>query len=234
MTRIDATHGDYFRRPEGRRHDAGASFGYPENGTARSKRDGLHRDLSTGQFELGDGDRNALFRDKIQRELKKDRDGGGATKDDADLVLLAVAREGLPLAATPGAALAALPGIGNALGARWVEQLCNRIEQSVLAEMRTSGRHAFSLHLDLQNSDTGLTGLHISMTESSIDVVLVGAAAAAGAAFGPAVQALADRLQSRFSRRVVRIHEAKGVESAHGARGMEEISELLAREGTEP
>ena len=209
--------GDASRRPEGGQHDAANRFGYGDSRHARTLKDGLHGGATAGHFEPGDAERNADFRDMVRRKLKKDGDEGQSAQDDQKTVLLAVAGESMPAhgAQGPGAS-------GRADGAgtpapNWVEQLFDRIEQSFLAEMRTSGRHEFSLHLDLQNAGMGLTGLQISMSESAIDVVLVGPAVAAAGGFGPAVEALAERLRARFSGKVVRIHGAREAAGGRGA-----------------
>jgi hypothetical protein len=46
-----------------------------------------------------------------------------------------------------------------------------------------------------------------------------------------AAQALADRLQARFSRRIVRIHEAGDGHEAKASHGLDEISRLLTGRG---
>lgn len=209
--------------------------GLPGGGTSRS-RDGLGREMGRGQFELdagAAGDRNALFLSKVRRALGEngtDDDGDGT--DEQASRLLAVAGEPAALRLIDGLPATAGLVAGYASGrTAEVARLAERIEQSIKGEMAGNLRSGFRLRLDLQNAGDGPQSLTLTMTTNSIDVVLSSPEGGLSADYALAAQALADRLQARFSRRVVRIYEANAENELRASHGLDEISSLLAGRG---
>lgn len=226
MTRIggagpDAA-GTQFRWSGGARGEMRDCSGrLPEETSYSTKRD-LSGEAATDGFEPDHAltqDRQAAFTDKLRREV----DGNGA--DAEDLLVIAVAGEVSSVRKPSGAGVAPIAS-GIVASIEHIGRLVDRVERSIDAEMRISGRREFSLRIDLRDMKTGLGGLTISMTSSSLDVVLIGADPAT-AGFRQAVQSLADQLRARFPQRVVRIHRPNEAAEKGSTGTLDEISRLL-------
>lgn len=222
--------------PRESRRDLQDGPGQMPGGGAGLSRDGLSREMGQGQYELdagSTGDRQAFFLDKVRRALVENRAEGDA--GDADGMaprLLAVAGEVVAPRLFEGAPAKAGPDAGDASGrVAEITRLAERIERSVEGEMAGNLRSGISLRLELQDAGDGPRGLTLTMTATSIDVVLSSPEGGLPEDYALAAQALADRLQARFSRRIVRIHEAgdgRGMKASHG---LDEISRLLTGRG---
>jgi hypothetical protein len=224
--------------PEELRRDLPDRSGQLPGGGTGLSRDGPGRETGQRQYGLDAGlagDRQALFLDKVRRALGEDgtQDEGDDTGGPAQR-LLAMAGEttaprlvdGLP---SPGG-----PAVADASGrTAGVVQLAERIERSLEGEMAAGWRSGVSLRLDLEDAGDGPRSLTLTMTATSIDVVLSPPEGGLPEDYALAAQALAERLQTRFSRRVVRIHEAGGQE-AKASHGLDEISRLLSGRGERP
>jgi glutathione S-transferase len=190
--------------------------------------DGLRREMRFNQFGLGaeTKEREDAFHEKIRHALRDARPGDDRSEERTRLI--AAAGEAAPIrtAAPQPAAPAADDGAAQRAdrGLR-IDQLAQRIEEALGTELR-GGRSELSLRLDLGGAEFGLASLTVAITPDTLDVVLTGAGAPLPPEAAAAAQALAERLQQRFARRVVRIHEAEpAMQGASG--GMDEISRLF-------
>jgi hypothetical protein len=112
-----------------------------------------------------------------------------------------------------------------------VNALGDRIEQAIRAEIRGNPTASVKFNLDLPGGETGLTGITISMSRDSIDIVLRHGGIGDLAGMTQAAQALAERLQTRFANRTVKILALETAAQRETSRSMDEISALLARPG---
>lgn len=129
----------------------------------------------------------------------------------------------------PAASQAAPSGPVSIHRVEWVEGLTNRIEHA-LQTGRKAGGDSISLSLDLGVHELGgVRGVEIIMSPSTLDVVLTRTEGQATVEYLAATHALAERLQDRFSRRIVRIHEVAVQLKKSSAQGLEEISQILGK-----
>lgn len=236
MTRIGDTGaglgGQSLPPRESRRDMQGGPGQLPGGGTGLL-RDGLSREAGQGQYGLDaglTGDRQALFLDKVRRALvENETDGGGGDIDGQASRLLAIAGDIAAPRPFDGGPAPAGSATGDVSGrTAEITRLAERIERSVDGEMAGGLRSGVSLRLDIQDAGGGPRSLTLTMTATSIDVVLSPPEGGLPDGYAVAAQALADRLQARFSRRIVRIHEAGAGDDAKASRGLDEISRLLA------
>jgi len=144
-------------------------------------------------------ERAATFERRIESALEREQPGGeypGA----ADARLLASA----------GAMPLPDPVIPQG---RSMEGRIEAVERQIAAALPGKWQHPSGEPLSflLQGAglaDTGLASITLTLTPEGLDVTLVASDPDAGDLFRQAAQALADRLQHRFPRRLVRIFEA--------------------------
>lgn len=163
-------------------------------------------------FEFGTGPdprddpRKDLFSDAMRRATQsEDSDRREATEQR----LLAVAERssGLP-APEPARADSLQDAGGSRLSAR-VEDALAQALRGLGADRR--GAEPIVLRFDAADSGRdGVTSVVVSFGADGIDVTLHGDGLDASAEFLQAAQALAERLQSRFSQRTVRVFQADG------------------------
>lgn len=199
----------------------------------RPGRESLGREMG---FQSGVGgqsstdERETSFREKMRQALGEAKIVEDRNDEQGSQRLLAIA--GVGVASLPANAVAPAdqqvglsPGVANQ-----VDMLTHRIEQALRAEMRDGVPAGFSLRLDLPDAGS-ISGVTITMSSDSIDIVFTRAGSETTAEYLLAAQALAERLQARFSRRIVRIHEVDGSPETKPSQGLDEISRLLGRSG---
>jgi hypothetical protein len=135
----------------------------------------------------------------------RDTDDEATDVDPGQLHLLAQAERPSGFALMPP--LAAPAPTANEAAAR-VEALAVRIEQAARAEMALAPGQPIALRLDLGDMVPGLSALTMEMTADGIDVTLTRSTGPASEELVRAAQMLAERLQARFSRRIVRVLDA--------------------------
>lgn len=114
----------------------------------------------------------------------------------------------------------------------WLESLCTRIDHALLSIPRTpDGRFTLALQLT-QHGTEGLHGVELSMSPMALDVVLSRTGGQASVEFLAATQALAERLQEKFPKRVIRIHEVASSAATSRKRGADPVNDSrTTREG---
>ena len=110
-----------------------------------------------------------------------------------------------------------------------VNALGDRIEQAIRAEIRGNPTDTVKLNLDLPGGDAGLAGITISMSRDSVDIVLRHGGIGDLPGMTHAAQLLAERLQTRFAHRTVKILALETAAPKEVSGSMDEISALLAR-----
>lgn len=141
----------------------------------------------------------------LREQGAEEEDGAGDAGPGTER-LLALAERPPGFALVPAAAAPAPPA-GAEQAAR-VEALTLRVEEAVRAELYAAPGRPVTLRLDLGGLVPGLLGLTVAMTPDGIDVTLARAAGPPSAELMQAAQALAERLQTRFARRIVRVLDA--------------------------
>jgi hypothetical protein len=198
---------------------------------AMGKDTGLNRDMRFAAFARGDGaaqERESAFARKLGHALGEI----GATLGQSDgtdgLRLLATAGGGSPFHFAAPAADAAPASATTAATTPTINAIVERVEAALNAQRIDTPVSGVSLKLDLSDIGGSISGLTISLSPTTIDLVLTRGAGEVNAPFLEAAQALADRLHVRFARRVVRVLEIDEKPAAV-ADGLGVISELLSR-----
>ena len=195
---------------------------------------GQHMAFDQSGLDAG-AERHAQFAETMRRALGERRDDAERPGEDEVRRVLAVAGAPAPLPSpfAPGAPLGAEASVLGPTTSERVETLANRIEAAVRAELRGEMGPAITLRLDIAGAMPGVDALTLTVSPTLIEVVLTRAAGAdLPSDYAAAAQALADRLQSRFSKRLVRIVEAEAPGGTQTpSRGLEDISRLLAPPG---
>ena len=197
---------------------------------------GLNSHLGGSDFRDGVADeREGAFLEKMRRAIAE-RDPGASTESGANeprLLAIAQGAAVTPHPLMPGAIGSTAPPLLAPDGetVRRVQALGERIEQAVLAEMRGNPAAGLTLDLDLPGGESGLAGISVAMSRDGIEVVLRHSGMGDPAAMAQAAQALAERLQTRFARRTVRISEIETPSTVEPSSGMDQISALLAGRG---
>lgn len=241
MTRIGGTGGN---RPDGlsagqadtqpllHRDKEDPAFGKTDH---RGEGFGLQGHFGNSGFHDGVPDeREHVFREKMARAIG---DTAGSASDGAReprLLAIAMATSFVPLplpALVSPQVTVALPSAPGGEAARRVNALGDRIEQAILAEIRGNPAATVKLNLDLPGDEAGLAGITISMNRDSVDVVLRHGGIGDLSGMTQAAQSLAERLQTRFAHRTVKILALETTAATEVSRGMDEISALLARPG---
>ncbi|MGQ3211784.1 MAG: hypothetical protein ACT6U0_04790 [Shinella sp.] len=211
----------------------------PAFGKADHRGEGFGLQGRFGNSGFHDGvpdEREHAFREKMARAIG-DRDAAGSASDGAReprLLAIAMASAFVPL---PLPALAAeqvsvtIPAVPGGEAAMRVNALGDRIERAILAEIRGNPTATVKLNLDLPGGEAGLAGITISMNRDSVDIVLRHGAISDLAGMTQAVQSLAERLQTRFAHRTVKILALETSAAREVSRSMDEISALFARPG---
>lgn len=195
-------------------------------------RNGLGEGMRSGEFAFGGGmteERENAFRDKMAAALQA-KAGDGQGEDLPSTRLIAVAGEAPPLFPAAPQAVGEPASSGTGRPAE-IASLVDRVESSLAAELSRSGGPQLTLRLDLPDAAFGIAGFSISITADAIDVVLDRGGAAASDEIAAAAQALADRLQQRFARKTVRIHEVEQQEEPKKEGGLDELARIFGRPG---
>ena len=183
--------------------------------------------------------REAAFQASVREALARDEPGLDPSGPEGERVLaIAEWRAGAPF---PFQVAAPAPaGDPSALPAREpvAEALAVRVEQALRAEALAALHGPVALRLDLGGAVEGLHALTVTMTATSLDVTLVRAEGAVPEELIRSAQALADRLQLRFAKRVVRVLdrvEGGGADGSgpDGEAGLAAISRLLGGAATD-
>lgn len=127
--------------------------------------------------------------------------------DAATLKLLAFAERAPGFALAPSAPPTAVASVGTEQAIR-ISALTQRVEEAIRAELYATPGQPIALKIDLTDLIPGLNSVTVSMTPEGIDVTLARTVGEASAELLQAAQALADRLQTRFAKRVVRVLDA--------------------------
>lgn len=172
----------------------------------------------------------ALFRRKIddaRHQAGLDDDKPADT--DADTRLLAQSGTlAAPLGLAQVAPVPATTGPGPSADVRLqglVDHISLCVEQALRADLRGAPIQ-LKLQLQLDGKPHDMPGLTISMTADALDVTLTRSGQDASPILAAAAQELADRLRLRFSRRIVRIHDA-GPAVAEAVGGLQALAALL-------
>jgi hypothetical protein len=159
--------------------------------------------------------------ESIRSQTETDREAAAGAvqlriEDVAPALLRSAAAAGEGRTSTPGPEITAVVA---------------RIEQAVKAESRAAANGLAAVHLDLGDAVAGLKGLTVAMTPTAIDVTLLRSEGEVSAELIGAAQALADRLQQRFGRRIVRVHDTTGEVAAEAGEGhgLQAISNILGQ-----
>lgn len=202
--------------------------------SSRGRSDDHHASLSSGpkRFDHSEPDfseRHSQFQETMRRAMTSGRHDAADENDDQATKLLATAGS---LSSAPFIAAAGVLPASDAqplapTTAERVDALAARIESAFRAELR--GQAAVSVQIDLAGTFPGVDALTVSMSPAVIEVVLTRSAEDLPADYAASAQALADRLQSRFAKRMVRVVERDSPVREAGSRGMDDISRLLAR-----
>jgi predicted nucleic acid-binding Zn ribbon protein len=197
----------------------------PPKMTGAERRDRSDRQIGDGAHprkkEPGsDAARAALFQQKVLHAQKKGKQDGRLVEEGKTLLamLLPTDSKTVPTAQhTP--ALSANDGVTMTGRVEWIETLYSQIEHAVLSAAPGTPDGIFTLGLQLAvEGKEGLRSVEISMSPTALDVVLSRTEGQATVEYLAATQALAERLQERFPRRIIRIHEtAAGSRIARGA-----------------
>lgn len=175
---------------------------------------------SSGMGEVGSlATSAALLRQKILLAQKKAGSENRPMEEGKVLLVILHPADARPSASPhPGPLVAADATLTGTERVGWLETLYTRIEQALLHSPATADG---SIRLDLQLAAEGMEGLQgveIAMSSTALDVVLSRTEGQATAEYLAATQALAERLQERFPRRIIRIHDAvAGAGTAHNA-----------------
>jgi hypothetical protein len=183
--------------------------------------DGLHADLPDGEsLEAGDGsadlahtatEREAAFLRSFRaavRGSKRDSEGGDPGTQDEQ------AQEGRVLATAQQPLWTGLPSPADAAAGAdtrspsteaMVASVTEAIDRAIRAEMAPREGVPLDLRIDLAGENLGLTGIRITVTRTTLDVVLERTDSALGDQLVRAAEALAQRLMTRFSKRTVRV-----------------------------
>jgi hypothetical protein len=159
-----------------------------------------------GRFD--EREREAAFAERVRHAIEDGREAGGgadAAADAATLRLLASV-ERLPALPVPG--VSSIEPSGGTAGTR-AEEIADRVEASIRAADRPAPGQPLMLRLALGDvpAAEGISAIAVTMTADGLDVTLTRDGGEASQSFVQAAQALAERLQQRFSRRLVRVFE---------------------------
>lgn len=139
---------------------------------------------------------------------QSDQDEDPASLADAGtLKLLALAERAPGFALAPSAPPTEVAPAGTEQAIR-VAALTQRIEEAVRAELYAAPGRPIALKLELGDLVPGLLSVSVAMTPEGIDVTLARSAGEASPELLLAAQALAERLQTRFAKRIVRVLDA--------------------------
>jgi hypothetical protein len=94
-----------------------------------------------------------------------------------------------------------------------VTSVMEQIDRAIRAEMAPRAGMPMSLNIAFADESSGLTGLRVIITQTTLDVIFERAEAVASEELVRAADALAQRLMTRFSKRTVRILETA---TSHG------------------
>ena len=187
-----------------------------KKGVAQTNREAAHKP-----------DKADLFQQKVLLAQKKGAEPKNPPEDGKTLlvVLHPVEHKAEP-AAQPAPMGHTAVGVSGTHRVEWLENLVTRIDQALLTVPKTpDGKFTLALQL-APNGMEGLRGVEISMSPTTLDVVLSRTQGQATGEYLAATQALAERLQDRFPKRVIRIHEVVSGSGAARKQETDAISEI--------
>jgi hypothetical protein len=193
---------------------------------------GLNREMRFSAFAWGDSateERESAFARKMNHALGEIGPALGAGSEADGMRLLAMAGGGSPFhftATSAADAPAAISTVNSTMPT--IDAIVDRVEAALNAQRIDTPVAGVSLKLDLSGIGGSISGMTISLSPTTIDLVLTRGAGEANATFVEAAQALADRLHVRFAKRVVRVLEVDEKPTAV-ADGLSVISALLSR-----
>ncbi|WP_378940850.1 hypothetical protein [Mesorhizobium sp. ANAO-SY3R2] len=202
----------------------------------RDKGYGLHSRFGGSDFRDGVTDeRENAFLEKMRR-IAGDRDADSPAEvspKEPRLLAMAVNPAMVPFSTAPVVTSCAMTTslMPDIEAAKRVQALGDRIEQAIRAEMRVDPAAGMTVKLDLPGSESGLAAISVVVSRDNIEVVLRHGGLGDLAGLAQAAQMLAERLQTRFSRRGVQILEVEIPATTEPSRSMDEISALLSRQG---
>jgi hypothetical protein len=97
-----------------------------------------------------------------------------------------------------------------------VASVMESIDRSIRAEMAPRAGVPLNLKIVFHDESLGLTGLCITVTQTTLDVVFERTSSVVAEEFVRAAQALAERLMMRFSKRTVRILDTTAPDAQGG------------------
>lgn len=200
----------------------------PEKNDVRSKsgkETGNRLDRKTGK-KAADAD---IFQQKMLHALRKGKVDDKPEGDTGKTLLVILHPGGLTESGRSDALAGAAKSQVNQPSHRieWVEKLFSRIDRALQSDATARGG-SVTLNLELATHEVdGLRGVEISMSPTALDVVLTRTEGQATMEYLAATQVLAERLQERFSRRIVRIHEVVDQARKASSPGLDKISEIL-------
>jgi hypothetical protein len=210
-----------------------------DEGGFDTRRDGkgtaLDLGLNLGQqgfSSFAGKERQAVFEASVRRAAGDD--DGVAAKPREDKVL-AVAEEPRGLPQMPLAAPQLTTAVADPAGPTLVDRagdVAVRVEQAIRAELSHGLGGPISLKLPIGDLFPGIDAVTITMSADALDIGIQRSGAEISDALLAAAQALADRLQARFSKRIVRVIDVAGPAAAGDAPpadGLTEIARLLRR-----
>lgn len=238
MTRITGPGigpGEFQPPASGERRDGYDSRRDGLSGRFGELRNGLGQGMRSDEFTFGDGlteERENAFRDKMAAALQAGARDEQSGEELPPTKLIAVAGEAaLPVMAAAPQSAAAQPASAAPDRSAEIFALVDRVESRIAAELAGQGAQQLTLRLDLPDAAFGISGFSISISADAIDVVLDRGGAAASGEIMAAAQALADRLQQRFARKTVRIHEVEQRQEPDKERAFDEISRIFRTPG---
>jgi hypothetical protein len=200
--------------------------GLPDHADHRAggKDTALGDGMRSGEFGLGRdffGEKEQAFAKRLHHALGESDTTEDAPKADEGLRVLAVAGLSLP---APGLVHNAPPeGVTDAPR---VDAMIERVEKALTARSIEALPGTVSLSLDFGDLGGSIGGVSITLSPGTIDLVLSRVGEVAVGPYVQAAQMLADRLHSRFPKRIVRILEAEPQRDAP-AQGLAALSRLL-------
>lgn len=197
------------------------AFRQRDGGETSGRREG-RAGLLGGRLAGGDGspfasaDRSAAFERSVEAAAG-DRVQTAAVEDapERDRVLALVEWAAPPSPFIPEPVVPPLAPLAPNIEAR-VTDVVSRVEQAIRAELFQDAGRPVSIRIELPENGDGVQSITIAMSATTLDVRLQRGDGRVTDDLLAAAQALAERLQARFSRRVVRVLDAGEGAAARG------------------
>jgi hypothetical protein len=212
-----------------RHDDAGRQTPPRKDGRQAGAETGLRSDVAAREQQI-EAERIAAFERSARQALHS------VGEDEASRGLeqsrLLAAAEWRPHAVPPAVGGAAQAGSPSGV-AQSVAELSARIEEMARRELAVSGGRPISLQVPLDASLAGVQSVTVTMSPTTLDVTLNRTGNDVSDELIGAAQMLVDRLQLRFSKKLVRVFDKHAVENAAAGdaaeTSMDAISSLLRR-----